>query len=408
MPAQIAVLADDLTGAHASAAALRSAGLRPVMGWATLPGGGNAIVIDMRTRDHHGDPRLTARRWGRELAEHNVQHVELRIDSTLRGATGEELAGLREALGEDVMQVTIPAYPSAGRRTRGGVQSAPPGIPVAHGGDVGKAVFGHQRYVGIDTETLRAGTSDAVTAVLDARAAEHRHFVLDGLGDDDLRCAAGVISALRIEDGPLVTISPGAWLKHMITSSYVLVVVGSATASNRIQIAELGGPGTVRVQVTGEAPPKVITGTIGSIPPRLVLIETLAAEGASDELMHAVAEATLETLIRLRPHQCAGVIVTGGHTASHVVDKLGATGVIPLTEPEPLCAAGLIQGGQWDATFVITKGGLVGDAGTLVRLRDWLMSRKSRDAEPVITAAIGQRRAIAPVRSKLRTNQTPS
>jgi uncharacterized protein YgbK (DUF1537 family) len=376
MPPQIGVLADDLTGAHASATALRAAGLRPVMGWGTQPVGGNAVVVDMRTRDETADERLTTRRWACELDKRGVEHLELRVDSTLRGSTSEELAGVREALGPGVLEIAIPAYPRAGRTTLGGVQRAPLGIPVAHEGDVSAAVFGGQRSVTIN---MRRGPRYAASAVLQARSLGARHFVFDAAHEVDLRAVAEVVHALQLQGVRLVTISPGAWLRHLITSSFVMVVAGSATETNRAQLASLPALPTVYVEVTGDAPPRIAPAIVGPAPPRVVVIETLGARQAGDTLMHGVADAAFRTLVELRPHHCAGIIVTGGHTAAHLVDRLSARSVVPLTEPEPLCAAGLIQGGPWDATFIITKGGLIGDPGTLARLCEWLLDDARAD-----------------------------
>ncbi len=55
-----------------------------------------------------------------------------------------------------------------------------------------------------------------------------------------------------------------------------------------------------------------------------------------------------------------------------VLARLGSHGLEISEEVVPLAVAGSVVGGPWDGLQVVTKGGLVGDAGTTVACLDHL------------------------------------
>jgi uncharacterized protein YgbK (DUF1537 family) len=359
---QIGVLADDLTGALGSAARLCERGLDPLVVWkpedlpdAFRPRG---VVVDMRTRDAPGGPRATAARWAERLAELGCQRFEQRIDSTLRGAPAEELAGLLEgaALGDAVV-VAVPAFPDAGRTCEGGRQRA---AGTRREVDVAPAVFGDARAEVVAPDVL----ADRV------RAGGSRRFVVDGASDDDLRATAGAVAALEDDGLALVTASPGAWLRHHPRAAapgaaFTLVVLGSNTALNHRQLAALRDAREVVVAGTGDPDWAAVGGAT-------VVVETIADSRPDDErrdprLADEAADAAAALLGRAheRGLRCRGVVASGGHMASRLVDALGADRLGVAGEVAPLCPRGTVHGGPWSGMPVVTKGGLVGEDGTL-------------------------------------------
>ena len=236
-PARIAVLADDVAGAHASATLLRSAGLRAGVIWSEAPSSltaGDALVIDMRTRDRPSDPRGAARQWARFALQHGFQRLELRMDSTLRGSTHEELRGVLDVVRGDPTVLVVPACPSAGRTTVSGRQKAPPGVPVAHGGDVRAAGAGDLPCEILDRHVLRRGSRATFRFVTQSRERGTRCFIADGTCEADLRCIAAVASALESQGHELITVSPGPWLtpRPVRTRSLPSVAPPRTIASN--------------------------------------------------------------------------------------------------------------------------------------------------------------------------------
>jgi uncharacterized protein YgbK (DUF1537 family) len=358
------VLADDLTGALGSAARLCERGLDPVVVWrpedlpdAFRPRG---VVVDMRTRDAPGGPRATAAAWGQRLAGLGCSRFEQRIDSTLRGAPGEELAGLLEGAGlTDAVVVAVPAFPDAGRVCAGGRQRA---AGTAREVDVAAALYG-------DAPAEVVGPSELPERV---RAGAVRRFVVDGASDDDLRATATAVATLEADGVPLVTASPGAWLRHHPSSArpgaeLVVVVLGSNTALNHRQLAHLRDARAV--VVTGTDDPDWDAVAAGG---QTVIVETIEQSTPDDErrdprLADRAADAAAALLggAHERGLRCRGVVASGGHMASRLVDALGADRLGVAGEVAPLCPRGTVHGGPWSGLAVVTKGGLVGEDATL-------------------------------------------
>jgi uncharacterized protein YgbK (DUF1537 family) len=361
---QIGVLADDLTGALGSAARLCERGLEPLVVWkpedlpdAFRPRG---VVVDMRTRDAPVGPRATAARWAERLAALGCARFEQRIDSTLRGAPGEELAGLLDGAGlRDAVVVTVPAFPDAGRTCAGGRQRA---AGTSREVEVAPALYGDAPAEVVAPEEL----ADRVLAGAAQR------FVVDGASDHDLRATAEAVAALEDHGVPLVTCSPGAWLRHHPYAAtpgaqFVLVVLGSNTALNHRQLARLRD--ARKVVGAGAGDPDWDAVAAGAA---TVVVETIEGSKPDDERRDprraddaADAAAALLGRAHERGLRCRGVVASGGHMASRLVDALGVDRLGVAGEVAPLCPRGTVHGGPWSGLPVVTKGGLVGEDATL-------------------------------------------
>jgi uncharacterized protein YgbK (DUF1537 family) len=201
--------------------------------------------------------------------------------------------------------------------------------------------------------------------------------VVDGETDDDLRATAEAVDGLHV-----VTASPGGWLRYhpRPSGAFVLVVLGSNTALNHRQLARLRERGDVAVAADAHAPAagartRVVQTILGSAPDD-VRRDPGLADRAADE-----AAGLLEAA-HARGERCLGVVASGGHMASRLVDALGAHRLAVTREVAPLCARGTVAGGPWSGLAVITKGGLIGDDGTLAALVDDLWKESSWTAPP--------------------------
>ena len=339
----IGVLADDLTGALASAARLKAGGLDPVVAWRPhdLNEPPRAAVVDMRVRDAPLGPRGTAALWAERLSAVGCERLEQRIDSTLRGDPAQQLAGLLEGAGRrDAPVVVVPAFPAAGRVCVAGVQA---------GVDVARALFGDAAAEIVTPETLRARLADGVT-----------RLVVDAETEDDLLAAAGAVDGFDV-----VTASSGGWLKYHPRShgEFVLVVLASNTELNHRQLEALRQGGNVAISadahaVAGGAATRVVQ-TILGVEPDDIQRDPRLADRAAEE-----AAALLEAA-HARGERCRGIVASGGHMTSRLVDALGAQRLAVTREVAPLCPRGTVAGGPWSGLAVITKGGLVGDDATL-------------------------------------------
>lgn len=375
---RMAVLADDLTGALASASRLRRGGWRPLVRWADadLPSHAEAVCVDMRTRDGAGDRCERVRAWARGLRERACGRYELRIDSTLRGHPAEELDALvAGARLDEPWMLAVPAFPAAGRVTCAGRQR----LSAASAGeldvDVGATVFpGHEvrRLTLADVEGDRSAALDAMDS---AAGRGVRHFVADATAEGHLERIAELAGAIEATGIPLVTASPGAWLRFLPppppVGRFVLVVVATGAEPTRVQLAELEAAGAVRV-----SPAEAAAIPVETLADAIVLIDTAAAPSPHGGLAGETARAAADLLKRAAAagSACQGVVVSGGHAASCLVDALGARSLAVEREAAPLCSRASIVGGPYDGMALVAKGGLIGGPKTLIELTAGLWS----------------------------------
>ncbi|WP_028921251.1 four-carbon acid sugar kinase family protein [Pseudonocardia acaciae] len=375
----VGVLADDLTGALASAALLREAGMRAVVQWrrGEPPARASALVADMRTRDYGADPAARAEAWAAHLRGLGCRRIELRIDSTLRGAPAAELAGALAGAGlKDPWVLAVPAFPSAGRTVVRGELRAPGVTPPINGLPIGPLLFGDRDAEVLDIETIERG-ADAVLAAM--AGAGTTRFVADGTGEAHLRTLAEAADRLAQpgdRERGLLTVSPGAWLRYHrppLPESYPLVVLSSATATNAEQLAALRGSRAAQVfdaraVLSGEA---VVDWDSVRRDAAAVVVETISRPAAeASGLFTEAARAAARVVEDGARHDmvCGGIVVGGGATGSALMDALEVGELVADGEVAPLCPHATVAAGRWTGLPVITKGGLVGGPETLTRL----------------------------------------
>lgn len=363
----LAVLADDLTGAHAAAARLSAGGLAPQVIWDkdALPTTG-PIVINMRTRDWPLDARAEARSWADALVRSGRSTFELRIDSTLRGSPAAELAGLLEATGwSEPLVVAVPAYPSAGRITRAGKQHIHDQGVLSREIDVASVLFPHSAAT-VVARPESGGAEMYERAIRELVQSGSRRVIIDAESELDLAAAAGAIAALRGDLGPVVTVSSSSWLRYhsQTRDGFHLVIYASPTKTNVRQLSRLLEQDPA-ADVYGMA-----DRTRSVRPGSLVVIETLSSAAPTRPPAPWAAETAAQVLAAARVDDlpCRGVVVSGGHAAACLLDQLEARFVEPIEETEPLCPRGVIHGGPWDGLSLTTKGGQIGDDDTLLGL----------------------------------------
>ena len=258
----ILIVADDLTGALDTAGVLRRQGFSSSVvldapRLAAQPGV-RALALTTETR-HLGDPRPTLRDLAPALPA--GRGVYKKIDSTLRGAFGVELAALHELLGAATTAV-IPALPAQGRQLIDGtliVDGASTGIhlPTLLHEQTGMPA-GH-----VALDIVRSGP-DAIRGRLETAAP---FVVLDAASDQDLRSIA---EALRSLDRPMLLAGSAgfaAWLPivwalrpdappyervNAAAQAPILYVFGSANLQTHRQLDRLVEAGVARLDLQGE------------------------------------------------------------------------------------------------------------------------------------------------------------
>lgn len=423
--ADIVVIGDDLTGSNATGALYAHNGLRAVT--VTSLAAAQRIVKDVdvlvvTTESRHLPPAESAARV-REVVEVLSAGARLtvkRVDTTLRGNVGAEsealLTAVRSRAGKRrVCGLVVPAFPSSGRTTVGGVQfldgvpvertwaARDPFTPVRHSRV--SSVFAEQTQLlvaEVDIDRLRLGV-DSLAQDLHRAAHLADFIVVDSIVDADQWIIAQAAVQASNEDLSWVVIDSGPFgahtarvlgigSAHRALSSPVLAIVGSLTDQSRDQVDELVAQYDARfvtISSTRQTPDEIVAqladfardgaAVVGVRTERDADEPISAGEGCMLTLLREVAVRAVE---HLRP---AGVYASGGDVATGVIAALGADGFQIENQVLPLAILGSVVGGPHDGLGFATKGGLIGGADAAVRCIEALQ-RRARTHVPMISA----------------------
>jgi uncharacterized protein YgbK (DUF1537 family) len=414
--ADVLVVADDLTGANAAAAGFARDGLRAVTASAVERADVVAEmvprfdVVVATTDSRHAAPEVAAERVVRVVrAGWPARLVCNRIDTTLRGNVGATTRALLDEVaalsGRRVVVLCAPAHPAADRHTIGGTQllagrrleetevARDPRSPM-HTSDVVE-ILGQQatlRSAGLAVPVVTGATAQLVETIRSALADGVEVVVADATTEDHLqRIAEAAVAAADGSDVVWVTCDPGPaslamaralGLRASAPGAPLLAVSGSATELTRSQLGQLALDARVQVH-------RAVTGPDDAVPDvdacAALVDESLARAGADEVVVLATvldesdlrpvdadaAAAIPRALARavrraLESTRVDGIFSTGGDVTAALLAELGAHGLEISDEVVPLAVAGTLVGGPWDGLQVVTKGGLVGDAGTTV------------------------------------------
>ncbi|WP_439676948.1 four-carbon acid sugar kinase family protein [Embleya sp. MST-111070] len=391
---RVLVLADDLTGANATAVRFARRGMRTLVTGGpprTCVSAPDVLVLDLATR-HLPGVQAARRVVAGASVFPDTPLVAKRVDSTLRGNPGAETAALLHVLdarpGPPVRALVVPAHPEAGRTTEGGVHRVH-GVPIADSEAardpfhpvrsscvLGTFATSEHTVAHIPLDVVRGDRPALARALGDPGA---RMLVCDAITDADVETLAlaaathaleGDLRWLPVDPGPFGAALAGA-LGTVPSGRPVLGVAGSLSRLSREQIAQTQRCLDARWLDVGDAPDPI----------RLAAdLVALARTGAAlagirtriPDRVDPVIAARLPVLLgeavkrALAAAPFAGVYATGGDIAGAVCTALGADGLAVETEVQPLVVAGRLVGGAHDGLPFAAKGGLVGDAHAAV------------------------------------------
>jgi len=393
---QLAILADDLTGAADAGGCFASAGHAASIFFGNAPAADSTVVVrTTETRDADASTasqknRLEARTLDAIDGAERIRWFYKKIDSTLRGFPGEELIAVMEALGE-TRAVVAPALPLERRTTVGGRQY------------VDGAQLGDEPFVGVDSNLLSVfGKSDAVpvhlmpldtvragAATIEAFLCDHSSGIViaDSERDDDLGAVAHAVGRtdLRVLCGsagfaralsltlPLDTRDHEGWTLHLDRKP-VLVVAGSQHPATIAQVELIE-----RANITVIRPDQVILADpTTSCAQVAAKIADVLGSGHSVALTatHLPPIPSGETLVASRladiavsPEVCrqvGGLVLTGGDVAAVVFDRLHARALHLRGEIRPAMPWGVLDCELLSGAPIATKAGGFGDDDALL------------------------------------------
>jgi 4-hydroxythreonine-4-phosphate dehydrogenase len=403
------IIADDLSGATDSAVACAVRGLDTIVALGELDdfGTAEAIAFDVDTR------RLTRNAATAEMARFIRTHAKAsnrilfkKIDSTLRGHVGPEMAALLDTLrhlpdcasGQRTVAILAPAFPALGRTTVGGRQRLN-GLPLEdtdlwqREGMTGEAcLLDMMSCAGLESklvplETIRAG-ADAIRAAMTDAANRIDVLVCDAETEYELAALAHASLVIGVR---CVWVGSAGLIGHLVDAAYIsrwkadipqlvscggplLFVIGSQSSVSHRQAELLAAEDVVTLTIEEATLDKEAAG-FASLATRFAA----ALENGKDVLLLSTSKAApprfdggalwaaLRDLVAPHAGRIGGLFATGGETARAVLAGLGVTTLRPVVEIEhgiPLSIAGGPR-----PFLVITKAGAFGKMETMLNCR---------------------------------------
>ncbi len=304
------ILADDLTGACDAGVQFTGRGF-PVTVWLDVARAGQGLsVITTASRN---DPPALAREKVRQVCRRLGAPLFKKIDSTLQGNVGQEVAAVMEEAGLR-SAIVAPAFPAMGRVVREGWLEAPGGrihLP---------SLLAEQGVPPGVVEVPEIATDDDLARLARRALATSPRPLLVG--------SAGLARALADQLWPRVDLRDTAQVRATV------FIIGSTNPVTRAQADRLAARPEVEVFRVGDG------------------------QGERRRLAGFLAT------FRERPPR--GILVTGGDTAALVFELLGAEGMRLESELLTGIPWGRLIGGQADGLAVVTKAGGFGTEDALL------------------------------------------
>lgn len=344
----LAIIADDLTGALDSAAPFAMRGLATSVALSVraltkaLSGSARIVSVSTNSRDMAPDAATAAVRAVLASLPPGTP-VFKKVDSRLKGNVAAELKAIPHQ-----HSLVVPAIPEFGRLTRNGRIL---GFGIAEPIDIAARLGRHAGAAIIpDIESVHD---------IDAALMQQHDLVVGARGLAD-RLARKMATADQVPELAL-------------PAAAVYCVIGSTDPITLTQLSHLRGtfPGLTDIRApNGEA------GTYDGLPSRLTLLQ--ATRGSSPATGKAVAMALGASLKQLSPPPNALLVLSGGATAQVILGMMG----IEVLELMGEVLAGLPIARAGSLT-VVTKSGGFGGPDTLSRLLRPYLSVGSPDQSHV-------------------------
>lgn len=406
---RVFVLADDLTGANATASLLKRQGLpshthllhsRAVAMPAALHDEG-VHVLDLDTRDRDDSEAASRVAAAAALIGDIADLIGLRTDSTLRGPIPASLNAL--LCGPTRLALVVPAFPASGRTTRDGIHYVY-GTPlaeteVAHDPVCPVTTSSVLEWVGsrlstraamLDLDTVCKGASAIALRLSQALADAVSVVFCDAETDRDIdeiaRAAVALwrhrpgLSLLPVDPGPFTAAVLRAMREPTELSPWVFGIIGSTMDTSRQQMdfVEAGGY-AFTVPYMGQPPHELLDAfERAPLTAKAMLLRTDTARLDADQRLHLYEglSALFESM-RARFPSIGGYLLSGGETAGRLLATFGVSSLRIQSEIQPLISLSRIVDGRLSGDLLVTKGGTVGSesaiADALGRLYDALV-----------------------------------
>jgi len=368
------LIADDLTGACDAAVQFtargRSAAVALELGAGILYPDVLAVSTESRGLSVE-DSRRAIGNMALRLADTKPRILFKKIDSTLRGNAGAEIAATVSAFGCDAAVIT-PAFPAMKRivadgwlRVAGLVDGPADFEPVEIGAYFQAQGLASHRHVGAGGATAAIGGGVrfvSVDAVCDADLDAVVETMMESKGRILWAGSAGLAAALarNISAGRERIARPADRLGP------VLFCIGSAHPATVAQQRRLLAERPACALSAEAAAPGEIADALRD--GRNVMLEITRGR---------IPEQRLAELLRGAREVAGALALSGGDTASHLCRALRAQAIELHDEIQAGIPWGTLRGGVFDGVAVVTKSGAFGDSGALIAITDFFTCPKA-------------------------------
>ena len=353
-----------------------------------------------------------------------------RIDSTIRGNLGAETEGMLKALPKDYVAFVVAVFPTSRRAVVGGYQTVK-GVPVNKtlaGADPIKPVFSSlvsaefKRQTDLPMDNIYIDTvSESVSSIKDAInksiSAGNRIIIFDAIS---LKNISDIAEAIVAAKHPYIVVDPGPLtqkiceleanhkieVKSQKSPGKYLIVAGSASDLTNTQINYLKNHSNSQIIVIDIRPfiesddEHPIENTIAnrlSILSQMTNIVGIKAAGYTDMLIdidveakkrgvtpdcitsritHALARIVYKVLQKSSAADFDGLYLTGGDMTVAFCQEAGIEALELYGEIQPHISFGQFVGGIADKIPFVTKGGMIGEADTIIQCIDYMRNMK--------------------------------
>lgn len=391
----VTIIADDLTGAADTGIAFTVAGLPTWVsfGAGVPPPSAQIVAIDLDSRALPA-PAAAERAYAATRAAYRqgTRTVYKKIDSTLRGNVGAEVAATWRAAAEahgKALAIVSPAFPAMGRTVRGG-RVLVNGVPLEQ-----TDLWRTSRMIGTSGETeltAMLGTAGLNTANAGPGAAladDVQAVVCDAGSEDDLLRIAREGAALRVA---VVWVGSAGLARHLpaalglrsagpIPASAqrsdgpILLLVGSRSSVAREQARVLARepwvesfalhPDLLAEGAGGAGWSRAVAAVERALTARRDVVLTIEPGESLDLSRGPRLAAALGEFAAAQVGRIGGLIATGGDIARAALGAMGASGLHLVGEVEPGVPIGMTDTAP--PLPVVTKAGAFGSPETLRR-----------------------------------------
>ena len=411
---QIAILADDLTGAADTGIQFLHAGMEADVLLSPEAVSLSRADVLVGVTDTRNDPQELAKAktaaWARMLASLHPVEIYKKVDSTLRGSPFAELDACMSAFAGR-MAVFAPAYPLLGRTTVNGVHllhgrpleesevSRDPTAPVYESNiprmlarETGRRI-GHLR-LGV----LEDGPPAVTEELRNLLAAGAEVLISDAVTDQHLVNLVAGVHSLGL---PVLWSGSAGLARQLLPAARrreleepwlpgpMLVIAGSVSQALRSQVEQYTATtGAACLTVDSQALAAADDSAHNEVNRSLAVVTTWLSEGKSAVITTSLEPRVLDqagprmvltarTLsdqmgVITREILAAGfagtIFLSGGDTALGVCRRLGARGIHLQAEILPGVVLGSLAGGPHAGRSVITKAGSFGEVDVLCQI----------------------------------------